>query len=36
VIKECAEALVANDCRSSALIENIVLSYPFQHRYGKK
>jgi hypothetical protein len=36
VIKDCREALEANEYRSSALVEEIVLSYAFQHRYGKK
>jgi len=36
VVKECVESLEANGYRSSVLVEQIVLSYPFQHRYGKK
>jgi hypothetical protein len=36
VIKDCVAALEANDYRSSVLVEEIVLSYAFQHRYGKK
>jgi hypothetical protein len=36
VVKRCVEALEANDLRSSVLVEQIVLSYPFQHRYAKK
>jgi hypothetical protein len=36
VIKDCLKALEANEYRSSALVEEIVLSYAFQHRYGKK
>jgi hypothetical protein len=36
VIKDCVKALEANDYRSSLLVEEIVLSYAFQHRYGKK
>jgi hypothetical protein len=36
VVKRCVEALEANDYRSSVLVEQIVLSYPFQHRYAKK
>jgi len=36
VVKACVEALEASESRSSALVEQIVLSYPFQHRYGKK
>jgi hypothetical protein len=36
VIKDCVTALEANDYRSSVLVEEIVLSYAFQHRYGKK
>jgi hypothetical protein len=36
VIKDCVKSLEANEYRSSALVEQIVLSYAFQHRYGKK
>ena len=36
VIKDCLKALSANEYRSSALVEEIVLSFAFQHRYGKK
>jgi hypothetical protein len=36
VIKDCVKALEASDYRSSPLVEEIVLSYAFQHRYGKK
>jgi hypothetical protein len=36
VIKKCVESLEVDDYRSSALVEQIVLSYPFQHRYAKK
>ncbi|MBA3481559.1 MAG: DUF1592 domain-containing protein [Pirellulales bacterium] len=36
VIKDCVKALEANEYRSSVLVEEIVLSYAFQHRYGKK
>jgi hypothetical protein len=35
VIDDCVDALQANDYRSGTLIETIVLSYPFQHRYAK-
>lgn len=36
VITHGMEALAANDYRPSALIETIVLSYPFQHRFARK
>lgn len=36
VVDDALKALKAADYRSSALIETIVLSYPFQHRYAKK
>jgi hypothetical protein len=36
VVDDSLKALKAADYRSSALIETIVLSYPFQHRYAKK
>ena len=36
IVKRCVEALEANGYRSSVLVEQIVLSYPFQHRYAKK
>lgn len=36
VIDDCVAALAAREHRPSALVEEIVLSYPFQHRYGKK
>jgi mono/diheme cytochrome c family protein len=36
VVRETLEALKKNDNRASVLIEQIVLSYPFQHRYYKK
>ncbi len=36
VVRDGVEALAANDYRSSALIETIVTSYPFQHRYARK
>ncbi|MCC6491608.1 MAG: DUF1592 domain-containing protein [Pirellulales bacterium] len=35
IVDDTMEALQASDYRSSALIETIVLSYPFQHRYAK-
>lgn len=36
VVRETLEALKKNGDRASILIEQIVLSYPFQHRYYKK
>jgi mono/diheme cytochrome c family protein len=36
VITDTMKALNQNNYRSSVLVENIVLSYPFQHRYVKK
>jgi hypothetical protein len=36
VVRETVKALEANDCRSSVLIEQIAMSYPFRHRYAKK
>jgi hypothetical protein len=36
VVDDAVDALAADDYRSSALIETIVLSYPFQHRYARK
>jgi len=36
VVDDSLKALKANGYKSSALIETIVLSYPFQHRYAKK
>lgn len=36
VVDDGLKALKANGHRSSALIETIVASYPFQHRYAKK
>lgn len=36
VIRDSLEALKQNDDRASVLVEQIVLSYPFQHRYFKK
>lgn len=36
VVDDSLKALKASGHRSSALIETIVLSYPFQHRYAKK
>jgi hypothetical protein len=36
VVDDGLKALKANGYRSSALVETIVLSYPFQHRYAKK
>jgi hypothetical protein len=36
VVDDALKALKADEYRSSALIETIVLSYPFQHRYAKK
>jgi len=36
VVDDSLKAMKAGGYRSSALIETIVLSYPFQHRYAKK
>lgn len=36
VVEDALKAMKAANYRSSALIETIVLSYPFQHRYAKK
>ncbi len=36
VVDDALKAMKAGGYRSSALIETIVLSYPFQHRYAKK
>jgi hypothetical protein len=36
VARECVKELEAHDYRSGALVEKIVLSYPFQHRYATK
>ncbi|QDT71032.1 DUF1592 domain-containing protein [Lacipirellula limnantheis] len=36
VVRETVKALEANECRSSVLIEQIAMSYPFRHRYAKK
>jgi hypothetical protein len=36
VVDDSLKALKADGYRSSAMIETIVLSYPFQHRYAKK
>ena len=36
IVRETVKALEANDCRSSVLIEQIAMSYPFRHRYAKK
>ena len=36
VVDDGLKALKADGHRSSALIETIVLSYPFQHRYAKR
>ena len=35
VIDECLAKLKANDLKAAVLIEEITLSYPFQHRYFK-
>ncbi|QEG39574.1 DUF1592 domain-containing protein [Roseimaritima ulvae] len=35
VIDDCLEALDSQDQRAAAIIETIVISYPFQHRYFK-
>ncbi len=34
VVEDCMEALRANEYQPSALISEIVLSYPFRHRYS--
>ena len=34
VIEQCMKNLQANDYRASAIIETIVLSHPFRHRYS--
>jgi hypothetical protein len=36
VVTDSLKALKADGYRASAMIETIVLSYPFQHRYAKK
>lgn len=36
VVDDAMKALAANDYRAHILVEQIVLSYPFQHRYAKK
>jgi len=36
VIDDAAKALMANENKPSAMIEKIVLSYPFRHRFVKK
>jgi hypothetical protein len=36
VIDKAMERLAANEYRSGALMEEIVLSYPFRHRFAKK
>jgi hypothetical protein len=36
IVRKTLEALRENDYRSSVLFEQIVLSYPFRHRYIKK
>jgi hypothetical protein len=36
VVRETVKSLEANDCRSSVLVEQIAMSYPFRHRYAKK
>ncbi len=36
VVDDAMKALAANDFRAHILVEQIVLSYPFQHRYAKK
>jgi mono/diheme cytochrome c family protein len=35
VVKDCAQALEQGEYRASRLLETIVLSYPFSHRYQK-
>jgi hypothetical protein len=36
VVKDCVEALERGDYRSSRLLETVVLSFPFSHRYHEK
>jgi hypothetical protein len=36
VVKDCVEALEQGDFRASRLLETIVTSYPFSHRYQKE
>ncbi|MGL5096911.1 MAG: DUF1585 domain-containing protein, partial [Planctomycetia bacterium] len=36
VVDDAMKALAADDERARALVETIVASYPFQHRYAKK
>ncbi len=36
VVEDAAKKLEAGDYRASVLVEEIVLSFPFQHRYSKK
>jgi hypothetical protein len=36
IVDECVKVLEENGYRSSVLVEEIALSYAFQHRYGKK
>ena len=36
IVRETVKSLEANDCRSSVLVEQIAMSYPFRHRYAKK
>ncbi|MCA9227638.1 MAG: DUF1585 domain-containing protein, partial [Planctomycetales bacterium] len=35
VVDECLKKLQSNEGRAAVLIEEIALSYPFQHRYFK-
>ena len=36
VVDDAVKALEAEEYRPAVLIERIVLSYPFRHRYAKK
>ena len=36
VVQDCVRALEQGEFRSSRLLEAIVLSYPFSHRYNEK
>jgi hypothetical protein len=36
VVKDCVEALERGEFRSSKLLETVVLSFPFSHRYHEK
>jgi hypothetical protein len=36
IVRETVKALEANDHRSSVLVEQIAMSYPFRHRYARR